>query len=812
MSLNPLYVVSPSLQRYFVDKDSGMPLSGGKLFFYSDVNRSIPKSVYMLAGNQNNYSYVALPNPVILSGVGTMQDNNGNDIIEYYFPWDDLGDPELYYIVAQSSIGVPQFTRQAWPNPSTNIEPGGEIDLFNYIPNGQFLAHTNVPSATNELVSGSNVIAQGGFSIELPDPVNSTNTVEFIPLNFLSNPTQSPRFELRFTCTTFSTQDDIKTLRIKFNDVNKFSATDDFYTFAFSAIGNVNIPIAIQVYKFFGSAGSVVPAITKATDTITTTGPEIYDYSFQFGSNSGYTVDTINNDDFVAIDITFPNNFGFSVDMTNFMLILGAQNITEFPIQTNADMISRGVDGWTDVPAYSGYDLYLPKVLTRYGYKYDRSSIGNGHWTFKTITSPTSALPLPESNDMVFDGASYIYNNYSSIGIPFARLGDVLLSSSPIDGIPLYGTGSDFATAYKFSADEQQFRLAVNKNGSGIASASDFSTGWTFTPMVEYNGSLTGSASIEYSAYSNVANTVLCVADFQPFDTPDPLSPAVDFDTGFTITELIYETDLVAQQKYAFTVLCTAASTLVAGTGNPGKYFSFGSTTTDYYMWFYFNGELDPAPTLSGFYPVEGIKVTLDSSYNAQDVANIVREVMSAYQLTAIKTINVPTAGQFWLFSTNPGASINYYVWYSIDGLGIDPQFPGAIGIEVELTQSDDIIITTEKTWRAIDKYKYATGDFRGMFLRGADFDAAWDLDVAQRWSNVSGLSGANMGTFEFQQFLSHYHKPEIPGNEWFLFGAGAVGVDAVSDLLYQGSDKTANTGGTETRPVNAYVNFVIKY
>src|ERR1041385_3936530 len=267
MSLDPRYVTAPSLQEYFVDKDSGFPLAGGKVFFFSDVNRTQPKDVFELTGSPPNYSYSPLPNPVILSSVGTMMDNNGNDIIPYYFPFDDEGNSELYYIVVQSATGVPQFTREAWPNPEGGgVTPGNENNLFNYIPNGQFLLHTDLPN--NELVAGTNVIAQGGWTFELPDPVNSENALIFTPINYTDNPSQSPRFFCHIDCNAASL-DTIKALRIKWNDVNKFSATEEFFTFGFWAASDIDVPISIDIVKFCGTDGSVVPIETVDTDVIT---------------------------------------------------------------------------------------------------------------------------------------------------------------------------------------------------------------------------------------------------------------------------------------------------------------------------------------------------------------------------------------------------------------------------------------------------------------------------------------------------------------------------------------------------------------
>ena len=83
MSLDERYVPLTSLNQYFVDKDSGLPLAGGQLLFYKDSSPSTGKDVYQLAGTYGNYSYVSVTNEITLSSVGTIQDSGGNNILLY---------------------------------------------------------------------------------------------------------------------------------------------------------------------------------------------------------------------------------------------------------------------------------------------------------------------------------------------------------------------------------------------------------------------------------------------------------------------------------------------------------------------------------------------------------------------------------------------------------------------------------------------------------------------------------------------------------------------------------------------------------
>jgi hypothetical protein len=830
MALNPQYIPLYQLQQYFVDKVTGTPLAGGLVYFYSDVNRTVPKTVYELSSTTGTYTYVPLPNPIVLSSVGTPVDNNGNDIVIYAFPFDPVtGDSELYYVVVQDSLGRPQFTREAVPGISGSGTPSTNAGLFNYIPNGQFLVHTNLSNPTGTLVAGSNVIAQGGFTVELSNPLNSVNTLTFQELGFTEAPPNSPRYEAIFACTTPSTMDTIKNFRIKWNDVNKFSSNDDFFTFAFWAESAIAIPISIQIYKFFGTTGTVLPPETKFTDTIEP-GANFYQYQLQFGTNVGDVVDLINNNDFVAIDISFPTNIGFSVSLTNFLLVLGQQVITEFPLQTNADMITRGNDGWTDNPKPNGYDLYLPKVQTRIGYQYDYSQIGQIQATIGNIVSPLSVSPLPISNDMLLDGTSYIYANYSTIGIPFARLGDFLIANSPVANTPIFGTGANFATAYVNHGDDTKFRLTVNSNGVGVNPAIDgtipFNTGFTFTRIPTYNFSTTGSASFNYVAYNSglLTNEIFCKSNFQPQIAPNSVNRLIysnPGDSGFTVMDFDWYHELYSQQSLAFFVDTVPGAALI--TGGNGLFFWFYTDAAQTaalgkYVWFNTGTEVDPVgiPPV-GFTPIE---VRVNPTDTAQDVANTLREVMNAYQSTDIDVTGIiPPAGSYFTFQSNPGGIRNFYVWYKFNGVGNDPLIPGSTGIEVDIVTGDTDDIVLIKTLTAINKYQYAVPAAQGMFLRNSDPNGIWDFDNLTRWSNVTGITGPSVGTFEYGQLLSHLHAPQEGNNsDTRSFAIRRFVGDISTSFVTPGNLDmvlrfvTDDTGGSETRPVNMYVNYYIKY
>lgn len=96
--------------------------------------------------------------------------------------------------------------------------------------------------------------------------------------------------------------------------------------------------------------------------------------------------------------------------------------------------------------------------------------------------------------------------------------------------------------------------------------------------------------------------------------------------------------------------------------------------------------------------------------------------------------------------------------------------------------------------------------DFRGRFLRGMDGGVGRDEDRASRTAmNSGGNTADNVGSVQDDEFQSHVHN----------FGVAFTGESAsVRYIITLGGSNTSTTatGGNETRPKNANVNYIIKY
>lgn len=117
--------------------------------------------------------------------------------------------------------------------------------------------------------------------------------------------------------------------------------------------------------------------------------------------------------------------------------------------------------------------------------------------------------------------------------------------------------------------------------------------------------------------------------------------------------------------------------------------------------------------------------------------------------------------------------------------------------------------------------------DYRGRFLRGVDSAAGRDPNSGARTAmNTGGATGNNVGSVQGSDFASHQHTMRVVSSAGSvpLSSSNHIGSSGVGNAVpvyyaqnFTGADTTlttvvASSAGNETRPVNAYVNYLIKY
>lgn len=794
MPLNSKYMLAPSLQMYFVDKDTGLPLVNGKVYFYVD-NTSILKDVFTIVASGSDFTYTVLPNPSTLSAVGTFQNGSGVDILPYYYPYDANGNIQLYRVEVYDSLGVLQFTRVGWPN-LTSSDITSSDDVTNFVPNGQFLLHDNIPaSSANNFTAGLvsqdiTTIAQGGWTFERAG-TGATDIVTFPRYGSpIAVPTGNPRYAVQIQTTVAGTVTR-RDLCLTFPDVNTFASTTQAYNFYFEAESTTGSSISnvqIILRKNFGTGGD--PTTERVLATITLAGNQInsFNTSILFGSNANKTIGTL-DDDYVQIVIRLPLDGTQTALFTDFALTVNEAILTSFPNQTEAQQLDPSTAGWLPVPNPNGQDLFLPTILTKSGMTFDHSEIGSiiAEGNLSHYSGALSTL----SNKVLANGAQYRYNDYSPLGIPYSRLGDYYIAGGTA-GVPQYGTGDDYATAYIETGATQKLIFSLNKVGSQTAPTNGgTSPGFTFTEL------LAGSAGYDFVAYTNGSTLITAICNTVGVALAVPAAGT----SGMVVTS--YRNIANTYQAIQITALSATALGNGAGTGN---YFDFSNTTTSYRMWFQTATETAPAAggrTL--------IKLVLDLTMNATDVAKVIANAMSGHQLYQITCIAASgfSAGAFWQFTAN---SQIYVPWYTKDNAGMAPIVASSILIPINVASSATAAQVASATQLALNKFYFKVPNLQGLFLRGYDPTGKWDIDYLSRFSYSDTLLGSSPGSQELDQITKHNHTYTFP----------IVGNVTASPVRPSGtssgagpdnfSSTTADNGGSESRPVNISVVWAVKY
>ena len=117
------------------------------------------------------------------------------------------------------------------------------------------------------------------------------------------------------------------------------------------------------------------------------------------------------------------------------------------------------------------------------------------------------------------------------------------------------------------------------------------------------------------------------------------------------------------------------------------------------------------------------------------------------------------------------------------------------------------------------DDNSFCVPDYRGRFLRGTDNGAGRDPDAQSRTSpnptlKFPGNTGDHVGSLQSGGVQAHIHEygtQNGPDDWWHdnLGGAEQPGVLGAGQMTVSNSTEA---GHGETRPKNAYINFVIVY
>ena len=133
-------------------------------------------------------------------------------------------------------------------------------------------------------------------------------------------------------------------------------------------------------------------------------------------------------------------------------------------------------------------------------------------------------------------------------------------------------------------------------------------------------------------------------------------------------------------------------------------------------------------------------------------------------------------------------------------------------GSAVNRTQHAALFAAIKTSWGAGDgQTTFHLPDLRGVFLRGVSRGTNRDPDRGARNADRPGAAqGDAVGSFQQDQLRQHTHQAGYPVFTVVNLAAGGAPLNYNTSIMTIPTEG-ANPGGAETRPINAYVSYIIK-
>jgi hypothetical protein len=266
IAISPLYIPLFSIEEVILDKDTGLPLSGGVVDFFRDSQRTTPKMIYRISGTSPNYTFVQAGSQLTLGISGTFVDINGNPFVPYAFPYDADGNTDLYYITVKSQGLVSQFVREAVPYIGLVKVPTEQlVNTENELSNPQFV-ELLVPTVgvTTLSITGANTVTRIAPGWDLITSGSGTVELERLEPQAASVPTNPP-YALKINASNgFGAT--IKLRQRLNNSPSIIRGGFASFTFTAAVIGGGNSAIGVSYAPSLGAATTIVPNTNVPTD------------------------------------------------------------------------------------------------------------------------------------------------------------------------------------------------------------------------------------------------------------------------------------------------------------------------------------------------------------------------------------------------------------------------------------------------------------------------------------------------------------------------------------------------------------------
>jgi hypothetical protein len=345
MAIDTRFVTTSDLESLFRSKDTALPLANGRLEFFKDTARNVPKNVYQFSSLSAD-PYIDIGSVVTLSAIGTPQNNNGDNIVIYYLPLNDTQtERELYFVRVFDQNGNEQFTREAWPNPTSTSspEPVNSLNtITNQISNPTF-SQTFLNTGINIFSFNAAVNKEISIAPDWTLIVSGTGDIQITSESVAGsdNVPTSPPSDLLFTIGSGITS---CSLRQRFSkNSGLWTSTNSYPLFLIGSFVARNLNIApVQITMNY--VGSVTKQIVNANPVNTN-----YDLFKAVSQQIPFSTDPDTNG-YVDIVLNFPLNSSFKIS-----------SINVFPSTVSPETIIPAFDSTNRNVDYQG-NYFIPRL------------------------------------------------------------------------------------------------------------------------------------------------------------------------------------------------------------------------------------------------------------------------------------------------------------------------------------------------------------------------------------------------------------------------------------------------------------------
>ena len=687
---------------YSTGDNVGQLADAGTIEFFEAADHSVQQDTFT-----DPEGAVPNDNPIELTAVGS-------------WPPIYMKDAEYYVEIKDKNGNLIETLDNYQPNGGSGVAPDPTKENANMFANGQFQYQTDFSKDIDEagVVKDSSVIISKGWGFVTDTGTTTKNKITFEDIGS-ETIEANPNFQLVLDSSEIMAGETQKEIYQTVGEsVYKFDG--ETFTFSMQAINKSSgtVPVEIRLYKNYGAGGSPPDDISLVTFNVTTTRTK-YIHTFTFPSSAGKTIGI---GSLININVRMAVGQVCSLGLTNMLLLEGSVSDPVFPNVSYSKGVSSAFA--QDLDLRSGYDYNYFPYATIGSVSIPTSNVG---------TMVMETIGKQQANQHRCDGTSLKVSDYTIPVISNRRLYNVIGNT--------YGTSGDIVVTS--AANIVKVDSAV-----GGRELSPYTAGTLGAKVTVTNTIIGLKAGFSVTVAGSVA-TATFVEAFAPDPTPAPSAPMTSTGIIGTWYKTVFTPPSPAVGSGAITTatvtagpspLASSSITFTSNTisdyksilspvisGDPQNIYinflecsSFLAPTTRAQPW---NDPGQPLARTPGpihiAFSVDGVVENYSGSEQTVIVPFISTDTLTKNLQVFETTINNPFEWTI-TFVTVPAASeyfeassetVGYYIWYTVDAVGVDPAIVGRTGINVVINSTDTTTLVATKTAAAMNSLEFSLPD-----------------------------------------------------------------------------------------------------